>query len=110
MIGRAINFALVGLFAASVAMAGHVYGTIRHNNQPYRNAEVSISCGAETVPGRTNQEGVYRMFVRSTGSCQLVLEPNSRRAPGSLYSYDRPTAYDFDLVQQNGRWVLLQRR
>jgi len=106
----AFHCALVGLFATSVAMAGHVYGTIRFNNQPFRNAEVSISCGAETVPGRTDQEGVYRMFVRSTGACQLVLEPRGRRAPGSLYSYDRPTAYDFDLVQQGAAWVLRIRR
>lgn len=105
----AINCALVGLLAASVMIAGHVYGTIRFNNQPHRNAEVSISCGGETVPGRTDQEGVYRMFVRATGSCQLMLEPNGRRAMGSLYSYDRPTAYDFDLVQQDGRWMLRKR-
>ena len=79
----AIHCALVQLFAASVAMAGHVYGTIRQGNHPVGNVEVSISCGAETVPGRTDQQGVYRLFVRATGSCQLVLEPNGRRAPGS---------------------------
>lgn len=106
---RLVQAVLTGIAAASTAAAGHVYGIIRENNRPIRNVEVSITCGKESGIGHTDQEGVYRLFLKATGNCQVVMEPRGRRASGFLYSYDRPTAYDFDLVRDGGRWVLRRR-
>jgi hypothetical protein len=106
---RAITFVLLGITAASSALAGHLYGTIRENGQSLRGVEIVLNCAGETATGRTDRDGVYRLFLRRTGSCQIVLEPSGRRAVGSLYSYDRPTAYDFDLVREGGRWALRRR-
>lgn len=103
---------LVALFTigvCSAASAGQVYGTLRQNEQPVQSAPVSVTCGSETKRGQTDTEGIYRLLVSATGSCTLVLE-DGRQARGSLYSYDRPTGYDFDVVSQNGSWVLAPRR
>jgi hypothetical protein len=60
--------------------------------------------------GNTDGEGVYRVFVRSTGGCMLVVDPGGKGAKASVYSYDRPTAYDFDMVFRDGRWQLFLRK
>jgi len=108
---KTVSIGTLLLATASIAMAGHIYGTIRENNQPVRRALVVLTCGAERAPdARTDDEGVYRVFAKSTGNCQLVLEPGGRNAHGPLYSYDRPTAYDFDLIKDGGgRWILRKR-
>jgi hypothetical protein len=107
---RSVSMAALLLATASIARAGHIYGTIRENNQPVRRALVVLTCGAERAPdARTDDEGVYRVFAKGTGNCQLVLDPGGRNAPGPLYSYDRPTAYDFDLIREGGRWILRKR-
>jgi len=106
---RTVSLGILLVAAASIAMAGHVYGTIRENNQPIRGVEVVLICGGERSSAKTDGEGVYRLFAKATGNCQLVLDPAGRNAAGPLYSYDRPTAYDFDLVRENGRWALRKR-
>jgi hypothetical protein len=104
----ACGLLLIGL--TTTAIAGQVYGILFQNNQPLTGAPVRLNCGNESANGVTDSQGVYRVFVRASGGCTLVLEPEGRKAEGSVYSYDRPTAYDFDVVNQGGRWVLIPRK
>jgi hypothetical protein len=101
---------LMGISTCSTALAGHMYGIIRENNQPLSRIEVIVLCGDERASGSTDDQGVYRLFVRQARSCRLILDPRGRNAEGALYSYDKPTAYDFDLVHEGGRWVLRRRQ
>jgi hypothetical protein len=98
-------FLFLGL--PSPARAGQVYGTIFHDNQPLAGVEVKLLCPGQQANGSTDNAGTYRLFVKVNGSCVIVLEPNGRNAAGQVYSYDRPTSYDFDLIEQKGRWVLI---
>jgi hypothetical protein len=108
---RTVLYALLMLSLASTAAAGQLYGSIFFNGQPLRGVPVKLSCPGETKDGNTDAEGMYRLFARATGGCSLgVVEPNGRNASASVYSYDRPTAYNFDLVNRNGRWELVPRR
>jgi hypothetical protein len=102
-------FVLLALAVAADAVAGHVYGTIFFNGQPLANALVFLKCPGETSEGSTDSEGVYRVFAQARGDCQIALDSNGRRASAAIYSYDRPTGYDFDLVMRNGRWELIRR-
>jgi hypothetical protein len=107
---RAAAYVLFLAGFSSTAIAGQVYGTIYQNNRPYTNAQVILSCpGGQTV-GATDSAGVYRLFGKGTGVCTVAVNLQGSQAPGSLYSYDRPTGYDFDLVQQDGKWRLNPRR
>jgi hypothetical protein len=94
---------------ATSAFAGQVYGSLFLNGQPLRGVAVALRCGDEAVNKTTDADGVYRLFVRSTGNCQLIVDPNGRHATAAIYSYDRPTGYNFDLVDRNGRWELVRR-
>lgn len=101
---------LVVFTTASMAFAGHVYGTIRENNQPLQGANLVLRCGSESPATKTDQEGTYRLLSKGAGPCTLEMDHGGRRASGSLYSYDRPTAYDFDLVKDGkGGWELRRR-
>ena len=104
-----ISYALVTLVLTSL-WAGQVYGTIFHNGQPLPNVAVTLRCSGEESTGNTDGAGVYRVYVKTTGSCTLVLEPAGRNASASVYSYDRPTSYDFDLVDQGGHSTLVPHR
>ena len=104
---RAGRLVVVSITAVSTGMAGHVYGTIRENNQALREASVVLRCGDESTPGTTDHEGMYRIYSKAAGPCTLELRHQGRRAAGSLYSYDRPTAYDFELMKDGkGGWEL----
>jgi hypothetical protein len=94
----------------STAIAGQVYGTIFRNGQKVPGAQITLRCPGGQSVGTTDNTGVYRVFGRGTGTCALVLNLPGLQAEGSLYSYDRPTGYDFDLAQQDGKWRLIPRR
>jgi len=82
----------------SMAMAGEVHGRIFNgNNSPAAQVTVSLSCGGRPVPGtpKTDKDGNYRFFARESGSCTLSVSDQAT-ATASVYSYDRPTAYDFN--------------
>jgi hypothetical protein len=102
--------AFLALGAASMAWAGHVFGTIRENAQPLRGANVLLRCAADTITGTTDQEGMYRLYSKAAGPCSLEVEHRGRRAVGPVYSYDRPTAYDFDLVSDGKGGFGLRKR
>jgi hypothetical protein len=70
---------------------------------------VALRCGGEVVNNVTDGDGVYRLFVKTSGACTIVVEPGGRNAAAEVYSYDRPTGYNFELVDRNGRWELVRR-
>jgi hypothetical protein len=106
---RTLVGALLVLSTAAPAMAGQIYGTIFQNGQPVSSAAVLLRCNGDGDNGITDAEGAYRLFVRATGNCQLILDPQGRRVVADIYSYDRPTGYHFDLIHHNGRWELIRR-
>jgi hypothetical protein len=106
---RITSWLIIGWLLMDVGHAGHLYGRILENGNPVRGAGVILRCGSETPGGTTDPEGVYRLFAKTTGACTLEVNAGGRRAVGQLYSYDKPTAYDFDLVQDGGRWLLRRR-
>jgi hypothetical protein len=101
---------LLAIGLVSPARAGQVYGTIFAENQPLPGVAIALLCPGENTGGGTDGAGVYRLFVKATGGCTLVVEPKGRNATGSVYSYDRPTSYDFDMVNRGGHWALVAHR
>lgn len=106
---RGLLSILLVFVVVSPIFAGNVFGTIREGNRSIPNASVSMTCGKESDSKQTDAEGVYRLFVRATGGCDLVVVLPGRRMTATVYSYDRPTAYDFDIVHEGTGWVLRKR-
>jgi len=60
-------------------------------------------------PGTTDGDGAYRVVVPNTGACTITVVHEGKRAAATVHSYDKPTAYDFELVQGRGGWELHRR-
>lgn len=80
--------------------AGLIYGTVRNNTgAPIGGMPVSVACPEfghtppQSVP--TDGAGAYRIFVDIRGRCQLQVGSS---APTTVFSYDDPIRYDFDLI------------
>jgi hypothetical protein len=102
--------AVIVVSIGSTVSGGQLYGSIFQNNRPLQGAPLALICGGESIGGTTDGDGVYRLFARANGGCTLVVEPDGRRATAAVYSYDRPTAYSFDLINRGGRWELILRK
>jgi hypothetical protein len=101
-------FALLALLAVP-AWPGHILGRITRGG-PLADADVSVQCGSESsAPSRTGADGSYRIVVRSTGPCTITVRHGAINASGAVHSYDRPTAYDFEVVGDGGRFSLQRR-
>ena len=103
-----IIFVLI-LVAPHLADAGHVYGTLRANNQPVAHVSGQINCGSMSYGVRTDQHGSYSIYIPQKGRCTLCIPYGGQVATHDLYSYDNPVRYDFDLIRQGAGYILRRR-
>ena len=104
----ALCVVLLALSFAPPALAGQVYGSIFQNGRPPDGAPVLLRCGGETASNVTDVDGVYRLFARATGAAKSSSNQMGGMRP-QRSTHDRPTGYNFDLVDRSGRWELVQR-
>lgn len=102
---------LILLFPTS-AFAGKIFGQLTHGGRSVgRGVEVQITCGSSgPYSASTDEYGAYSMSVPRQ-RCELrVKYPNERWTPPfSVVSSDDPARYDFDLVNEDGRYILKRR-
>ena len=78
--------ALLLVFAASVAVAGEIYGTINDGNKPVAaGMKVDITVPGKTYTGETNKFGAYRIFVKEKGKCTLSVHAVGQAASAELF-------------------------
>jgi hypothetical protein len=94
---RALLILTAMLQLAVPALAGHIYGTLRHAGRTLPPGYKVELQGCDQQSTQTDHNGAYRFFVKSTGRCKLVVVFNQRAYQGEVFSYPQPTAYDFDL-------------
>lgn len=90
------QYALMVLMLLSLqAFAGQISGTIRSGNAALSGASVVIVCGGASVPGTTDGNGRYSIFISTKGSCSLELPDHG--ASIRVFSSSQPTRHDFVL-------------
>jgi hypothetical protein len=112
---KAISFVLplILVFPTS-AFAGKIFGNLTEGGRSVgQGIEVQITCGrGSPISTRTDVYGAYS-FNAPKGMCGLSVKypnPNDQwTAPFSVVSPDDPARYDFDLVNEGGRYVLKRR-
>ncbi len=74
-------------------IADEIYGYI----QGAGNAEVKITCSKNRpYVNYTDNRGAYRVNVQETGKCQVQVKVGQTWSfPAELFSYARPTRYNF---------------
>lgn len=102
---------LILLFPTS-AFAGKIFGNLTEGGRSVgQGIEVQITCrGGSPLSTKTDVYGAYSFNVPK-GTCGLSVKyPNDQwTSPFSVVSPDDPARYDFDLVNEGGRYVLKRR-
>jgi hypothetical protein len=97
----------IALLAPAVLHAGQVYGTIVLGGKGVR-AKIEIKCGDDTTGGESAADGTYRINVTPQGQCTMSL-PEYAGAASAIFSGPTPAAYNFELVQKDGKYELRRR-
>jgi hypothetical protein len=107
---RVTRVVLALLMSAVPAFAGTIFGTLKVNGEPVGSGvQVLVTCRGEQYYGKTDQYGAYNVGV-PPGRCELAVNFNkSWTEPYAIASSDDPARYDFELVYQDGRYVLKRR-
>lgn len=108
---------LVIPFLPALTFAAQVFGSLRHNGASVgANVQVYVDCPDRKAPvqkgeAKTDRYGAYSVYLRGSAKCEVrVLYRGSLSKEHYIYS-DRtdPVRYDFELIWENGRWVLRRR-
>lgn len=95
------------ILLATAAHAGVVHGTITAEGRPLVDTPVSVTCpDGDTYPGHTNERGRYSVNVQRQGKCTFNVTFQEQLLESTVFSYPDPVQYDFEIVHEDGRWVL----
>lgn len=88
--------------------AGQMYGSIVEAGRPVAGASIRVECAnAPGGTGVTAGDGTFRFNVVGEGRCTFILTQFG--ASAIVFSYPRPTQYDFELRRQSGGAQLIIR-
>jgi hypothetical protein len=107
---RVLALVVLLLLSTATILAAQIYGSIWFNGSPLRGAYLRVDCPGDSGQGRTDEQGTFKVYVRSTGRCTLTLTYNGTEVPFPIASYNDPARYDLVLVQSPGRGYQLVRR
>jgi hypothetical protein len=88
------------------AFAGNIFGHLSENGKPVKSAGVTVTCGTNSYQAQTDDDGSYSIRADEPGRCMLSVKYKDQTAETEVFSYDRPTRYDFELVMADGKYTL----
>jgi hypothetical protein len=107
---KALAVSLCGVFAAAVAAAAEIHGTVTEGGKPVPvGVAVRLDCGGASSAAKTDSYGSYSLKAASGGECMVSVDYKGGSASAKVTVYDKPTKYDFDLKQDGGKWTLERR-
>ncbi len=93
--------------AASAVMAGEIFGTIEDGGKPVpAGTKVEVAAAGNKYAGETDNFGAYRIVVNDKGKCTLTVIYKDQKPVTSIFSYDKPTRYDWMLETVDGKLAL----
>jgi hypothetical protein len=90
--------------------AAQVFGSLKVNGRSVSDKiDFDVACGTQKpAPGKTDGYGAYS-FNAGKGKCTFTVHYQGQSPSYVIYSYDNAVRYDFDLVLQNGQYMLRRR-
>lgn len=80
--------------------AGQIYGSLSSSGKPVAAAPLVVSCSGVETKGITMADGTYRVNVAPEGRCTLSLSSYVGTPSVVVFSYDKPTLYDLEVVRR----------
>jgi len=102
---------LLLLVFSAPAFAGRIFGNLKEGGSSVgQGVEVQIKCESDnSYSTKTDEYGAYEIYVQA-GRCDLKVGYKGQWTPTfPVVSSDDPARYDFDLVIENGQYVLKRR-
>ena len=105
-----ILLALLILILPNVASAGKIFGSLKEGGGSVgEGVVVQIKCSSGEHSAKTDEYGAYEIYVQA-GRCELKVSYKGQETPAyPISSSDDPARYDFDLVNENGQYLLKRR-
>ena len=102
MIPTVLTIAVLA-WGSSVA---EVSGDIREGETYIAEAAIELQCGADTVRGKTDKSGSFRLTTKATGKCALSVIHKGNTASIDVVVFDKPSKYRLVLEMKDGVYIL----
>lgn len=86
--------------------AGSIFGDVRLGDKYLPELLLTLTCGAESVQGKTDQAGSFRLTVKSGGRCSLGVSYEGQTASLDVVVFDKPAQYRLVLELKDGKYTL----
>ncbi|NUQ13029.1 MAG: hypothetical protein HUU26_12015 [Gemmatimonadaceae bacterium] len=98
------------MLALGVALApppaAEVFGDLRIGDQYVADAALELTCGEETVKGRTDATGSFRLSAKSLGKCRLTVTHDGQTPAVDVVLFEKPARYRLVLERKGDTWTL----
>ena len=91
------------LFAAP---AGSIFGDVRLGEKYLPELPLSLKCGTETVEGKTDKAGSFRLATAGSGRCTLSISYEGQTAGLDVVVFEKPAQYRLVLELKDGKYTL----
>jgi hypothetical protein len=89
--------------------AAQIFGSLKEDGRSVpAKVGYEVFCGAQRYVGETDGYGAYSLNA-GRGKCTFKVHYKGQSPTFEVYSYDNAVRYDFDLVLQNGQYILRRR-
>lgn len=97
----------LGLLAVALPLpAGEIFGDVRVGDKYIADAPVQLVCAADTVRGKTDAEGSYRLTTKGSGKCTLTITHEKRASSVEVLVFDKPARYRLMLELKDGAYIV----
>jgi hypothetical protein len=99
---------LIAILAAAPvpALRGEIFGDLRLGDKYLVDTPIKLTCGAESVEGKTDKSGSFRLTLKGSGKCQLVVSYEKQSPSIDVVLFDQAARYRFTLELADGKYVI----
>lgn len=101
-----IKVALALAALTAPATAGEIFGDVRVGDAYVKQAPIQMVCGADTVKGRTDDAGSFRLATRAGGKCVVTVTHEGKDASVDVVVFEKPSRYRLVLELKEGAYIL----
>lgn len=99
-----VALALAATMATSPA--GEIFGDVRVGDKYVAQAPIQMVCGSDTVKGKTDDAGSFRLATKAGGKCVVTVTHDRREASVDVVVFEKPSRYRLVLELKDGVQIL----
>lgn len=85
---------------------GSIYGDVKLGDKYLPDLALTLTCGTESLQGKTDQAGSFRLTVKSGGRCSLGVSYEGQTASLDVVVFEKPAQYRLVLELKDGKYTL----